>query len=157
MIDIERTIVRINGLPVPTSLLSAMRERRWRCPTAPVLRRVFREEPVKAVLFDLGEMRAANERWLHEKDASFFGHRDDRLPPGDIDNARSLLLGMLGPDLPFALDFRSSVETPTVLYLHSGGDRWITVARHVDHLLSRLHLDGRVCTAESPSSRRSPQ
>lgn len=156
MIDADR-MVRINGLPVPPSLLCAIREHRWRCPSPLTLRRVFREDPVKAQLYDLVAMRDANERWLRETDPAFFGHRDDRVPPGDIDNARSLLLGTLGPELPFALDYRASMDSPSVLYLHSGGDRWITIARHVEHLLSRLRLDGRVCSSESSSNGRIPQ
>lgn len=140
---VERTIVRINGLPLPDGLIRAMDERRWRCPSGAVLRRVFRENPVNAVLLDLGGMRIENLRWRAETNPAFFGHRDDHLPPGDIDRSRSVILGTLGPDLPFALDYRASIEHPTVLYLHSGGDRWITVARHIDELLTRLQLDGR--------------
>jgi len=140
----------INGLPLPSSLVRAMGERRWRCPPEFVLRRVFRETPVRAVLHDLESMRRANERWLAETNPAFFGHADDRLPPGDIDPARSVILGEIGPDLPFALDYRVSLEQPAVLYLHSGSDRWIRVARHIDDLLARLRLDAR---ATAPSER----
>lgn len=135
--------VHINGLPLPAALLRAMDEGRWRCPVGSVWRRVFREQPVRARLYDLAVMRDENRIWREQKDPAFFGHCDDKSPPGDIDPTRSLLLGALGPDMPFALDYRVSIEEPRVLYLHTEGDRWITVARDIEHLLASLRLNGR--------------
>lgn len=132
----------IHGLPLPAALLRALAERRWRCPPESHLRRVFRERPIRAEFFDLQALRDANRRWHAERDPAFVGHPDAKAPPGDIEPARSLILGVLGPDLPFALDYRVSLDEPRVLYLHSGGDRWITVARDIEQLLARLHLDG---------------
>ena len=133
--------VRINGLQLPLALTLAIDERRWRSPAESLLRRVFREKPVRVRLFDLAAMREENRAWLEVRDRAFFGHLDEKQPPGDIDPARSLLLGTLGPHLPFALDYRVSQEDPRVLYLHSGGDRWITVACNIEMLLARLKLN----------------
>ncbi|MCY1057348.1 hypothetical protein [Nannocystis sp. SCPEA4] len=133
--------MQINGLQLPGALTRAIAERRWRPPSLDLLRRVFRESPVAVRLYDLEAMRAANLRWLEEKDPAYFGHLDDKKPPGDIDPARSLLLGILGPHMPFALDYRVAGDRPRVLYLHSGGDRWITIAGDVEQLLARLRLD----------------
>lgn len=133
--------MEINGLRLPGALTRAITEQRWRPPLVDAVRRVFRESPVAIRLYDLDEMRAANHRWLEEKDPAYFGHSDDKKPPGDIDPARSLLLGILGPHMPFALDYRVAGDRPRVLYLHSGGDRWITVAGDVEQLLARLQLD----------------
>lgn len=135
--------MQINGLQLPRALTRAIDERRWVCPAGSALRRVFRETPVRAELYDLERMRERNRRWLEEKDPAYFGHADDKTPPGDIDPASSLLLGALGPDMPFALDYRVSPAEPRVLYLHSGGDRWILIASDIEQLLARLHLDGR--------------
>jgi len=132
--------VRINGLLLPLALSLAIAGQRWRAPEESLLRRVFRERPIRARLFDLVTMREENRAWLEVKDRAFFGHTDTKHPPGDIDPASSLLLGTLGPDLPFALDYRPPSEEPRVVYLHSGGDRWITVACSVEDLLSRLGL-----------------
>lgn len=140
----------INGLPLPRALTLAMEEHRWRAPAEPLLRRVFREKPVRVTLFDLAAMRLENRAWRDSKDRAYFGHLDDRQPPGDIDPSSSLLLGTLGPHLPFALDFRLSPQDPRVLYLHSGGDRWITVACNIEQLLTRLKLN------EPRSARTSP-
>ena len=133
--------VEINGLTLPRSLTLALEEQRWRAPAESLLRRVFREKPVRLRLFDLATMRLENRAWRDVKDRAFFGHFDDRQPPGDIDPATSLLLGTLGPHLPFALDYRLSHDDPRVLYLHSGGDRWITVACNIEQLLVRLKLN----------------
>lgn len=143
--------VRINGLPLPRSLTLAIEGQRWRCPAEPLLRRVFREKPVRVRLFDLATMREENRAWREEKDRAFLGHFDDKQPPGDIDPASSLLLGTLGPHLPFALDYRVSRDNPRVLYLHSGGDQWITVASDIEQLLARLRLDAPRSTRASVS------
>jgi hypothetical protein len=134
--------VYINGLALPRALVRAMAEGRWRCPAGSLLRRVFREPPVQARLYDLAAMRERNRRWCEQKDPAFFGRSDDKVPPGDIEPARSLLLGELGPDMPFALDYRVSPAEPRVLYLHTNGDQWITIARDIEHLLSALRLTG---------------
>ncbi|MDC0722428.1 hypothetical protein [Nannocystis bainbridge] len=133
--------MQINGLSLPGALTRAIGERRWRRPAVEALRRVFRESPVRVQLYDLEAMQAANQRWLAEKDPAYLGHSDDKKPPGNIDPATSLLLGHLGPHMPFALDYRVSGERPRVLYLHSGGDQWITVAGDIEQLLARLQLD----------------
>ncbi|MFZ6182469.1 hypothetical protein [Nannocystis pusilla] len=134
--------MQINGLHLPTALTRAIGEQRWRRPPVDALRRVFRESPIRVQLYDLDAMHAANRGWLNEKDPAYFGHSDDKKPPGNIDPARSLLLGLLGPHMPFALDYRISSDRPRVLYLHSGGDQWITVAGDIEQLLARLQLDG---------------
>lgn len=135
--------VRIGSLPLPEGLLCAMYERRWVCPPMPVLKRVFRETPTKPVFYPREALPDTHARWLKETNPAFFGHPDPQAPPGDIDRELSLLLGELGPDCLFALDFRASMSKPSVIYLHSGGDRWITVAPTIDDLLHRLRLDGR--------------
>lgn len=133
----------INGLALPAALVQAIDDGRWRCPSGTLLRRVFRERPVQATLYDLTAMRAENRRWREQRDPAFIGHPDDKIQPGDIDPTRSLLLGALGPDMPFALDYRVSTASPRVLYLHTDGDRWITIARDIEHLLAGLRLSGR--------------
>jgi hypothetical protein len=52
----------------------------------------------------------------------------------------SILIGDLGNDMPFALDFRPSRATPRVIYLTLETGRWITVAPTVELLLDRLGL-----------------
>lgn len=138
----------INGLALPVALIEAIGAGRWRCPSEAILRRFFREHPVRATLYDLTAMRVENRRWREQKDPAFIGHADDKNQPGDIDPTRSLLLGELGPDMPFALDYRLSATNPRVLYLHTGGDRWITIARDIEQLLAGLRLNPRTAAAD---------
>ncbi|MBF9128554.1 hypothetical protein I0C86_06055 [Plantactinospora sp. S1510] len=51
----------------------------------------------------------------------------------------SLLLGDLGSDQPFALDFRRSVDTPSVVYLDSKM-RWVEVAPTIEAFITELDL-----------------
>ncbi|MFO0634673.1 MAG: hypothetical protein U0168_17660 [Nannocystaceae bacterium] len=141
--------IEINGLRLPASLGAALHDGRWRRPSDARLERVFRERPSALVMFDLPTMRRVNRRWREETNPAFFGHPDDRAPPGDICPGRSLWLGLLGPDTPFALDYRQDIAAPAVVSLHSGGDRWITVAADVERLLARLGLD-RAASARAP-------
>ncbi len=133
--------IRINDLLLPSALVRAIETHRWRRPTALALQRVFREKPSGAVFLDLAGMLERNATWRSETNPAYFGHADDRSPPGDIDPRCSLVIGEIGTELPFALDYRGNPDAPSVVYLHSGGDRWITVARRVEDLLSRLGLD----------------
>ncbi len=133
--------LHVNELPLPAALVRAMHEGRWRVPSQAVLRRVFRERPIAPVFFDLPRMIVENERWLRETDPAYFGHADTQAPPGDLNPAQSVLIGAMGPELPIALDYRRGLEQPSVVYLHSGGDRWITIARGFRELLSRFDAD----------------
>ncbi|MGI5232756.1 hypothetical protein [Actinoallomurus sp. CA-142502] len=68
---------------------------------------------------------------------------DRAATPGDIDPRRSVLIGDLGHEMPFALDFRTSWGRPRVVYLTIGTDRWIPVAPDAEVLLDRLGLSGK--------------
>lgn len=133
----------VYGMPLPEALTRALVERRWVSPPRADLRRVFREASANPVFYDLTGIRRVNARWRVETNPAFFGHPDTQSPPGDLDPRSSLLLGELAADCPFALDYRRSFERPHVVYLHSGGDRWITVARDIDELIVRLRMNDR--------------
>lgn len=131
----------VNDLPLPPALAEAIADGRWRVPSRAMLERVFRERPTAPAFHDVAAMRTVNHRWRNETDATYLGRSDSQSPPGDLDPARSLIVGELGPELLIALDYRTDADDPSVVYLHSGGDQWITVATGVRKLLSRLGLD----------------
>jgi hypothetical protein len=133
----------INGLPLPQTLVDAITEGQWRNPGTDALRRVFREAPVDPTFYGFRRLERENARWRKEDDPAYFGRPDGKQPPGDIDPEQSLLIGDMGPDLPIALDFRASPDDPRVLYLHSGGDSWITIAASFEELLVKLGLAAR--------------
>ena len=136
--------VTINGLALPAALLSALDEGRWVAPEdESLLERVFSEKPQHATFYTLEYMRFENRRWpeAESRVPMYLGTPDASSPPGDIDPRRSVLIGDLGYDMPFALDFRTSPAAPRVVYLTLERGRWITVAPTVDVLLHRLGID----------------
>jgi hypothetical protein len=135
--------VEIDGLPVPAALVRVVREGRWG-PPADDSRfvAVFGEPAVQPVFLPLDRM-GANARWIDqlvddEVRAWYVCWPASEWPPGDIDPVRSLLVGDLGPEMPFALDYRRSTASPSVVYLTGRG--WREVARDVETLVEKLGL-----------------
>ncbi|MGN9842033.1 hypothetical protein ACTMTI_28290 [Nonomuraea sp. H19] len=132
--------IAINGLPLPAALRRAIHEGRWAPPDPAVLLAVFGEKPVQPRCYGVAEMEFENDLWLTNTDALYLGSPDPARPPGDLDPKTSLLIGDLGPDMPFALDYRVA-GAPTVVYLTLDGV-WVTVAPSIDALLRRFEADG---------------
>ena len=131
---------KINGLPLPSELLRLLDDGRWQAPAdMGLLNDVFRDKPFQPSFYTLDQMRVENKNWPAETRPQYVGSHDPLDPPGDIDPRRSILIGDLGPDMPFALDFRNE-GIPQVVYLFSGGDRWKTVARSFPELVVLLGL-----------------
>ncbi|GLY91490.1 hypothetical protein [Actinoallomurus iriomotensis] len=135
---------QINGLPLPGALCAAIEDRRWAPPADELLTRVFGDRPQGPRFYSLDHMRFENHRWPEVGSGlpAYLGSPDAAAPPGDIDPRRSVLIGDLGHEMPFALDFRTSWDRPRVVYLTIGTDRWITVAPDAEVLLDRLGLSG---------------
>jgi hypothetical protein len=137
--------VQINGLPLPDALRAAIEGGRWTPPADDVLARVFGDRPQGASFYSLDYMAVENRDWpgVATRLPVFVGSPDPSAPPGDIDPGASFLIGDLGYDMPFALDFRPSRDAPRVVYLTLRTGRWVTVAPTVEVLLDRLGLGGR--------------
>jgi hypothetical protein len=88
------------------------------------------------------EQMRRNRRWLDqildEYRPFYLGRPNPDQPPGDVDPDRSLLIGDLGPEMPFALDYRPGLAAPTVIYLGNPG--WVEVAPNMATLLDRLAM-----------------
>jgi hypothetical protein len=84
-----------------------------------------------------------NAAWHGEEDPSareqYLGSPSVERPPGDIDPALSLLIGFLGPDQHFALDYRRLRSRPSVVYLTTY-DGWVEISSDVERLLDSLGL-----------------
>ncbi len=137
--EVELTI---EGLRVPEILLLAIREGRWVAPRDSVLlATIFGETPQCPIFYKLDGLVRENQVWHSKMDLEerewYVGLRSLKSPPGDIDPTRSLLIGDLGPDRPFALDYRTSETDPSVLYLRSDNG-WVEIAPNVGTLLSLL-------------------
>ncbi len=136
--------VIIDGLPVPSVLLRAVRQGRWVAPdrSSSMYREVFGDDAVVPQFLPLSRM-TANRRWLDDMPEDYrgfyLGQPDRQRPPGDVDPDQSLLIGDLGPDQPFALDYRPSLAGPSVIYLSTTAD-WIEVAPNIETLIERLGI-----------------
>lgn len=73
--------------------------------------------------------------------AEYLGTPSTLAPPGDIMQDRSIFIGDLGPDMPFALDYRQTNKEPSVIFLSIYGG-WRQVAPTVADLMSSLELGG---------------
>jgi hypothetical protein len=136
--------VIIDGLLVPATLLEIVHQGRWTAPNrlSPVYREVFYDEAAQPEFLMPHRMRA-NRRWidaiLPEYREFYLGRPDATRPPGDIDPDQSLLIGDLGPDQPFSLDYRQSDHAPTVIYLSTTAN-WIEVAPDIATFIVQLGI-----------------
>lgn len=132
-------VIEINGLPLPAALVTAIRNDAWTNFDAATLSQVFKADPEDPCFYTLELMQLENENWpiFAKRIPGLCGNPDISRPPGDIDPLLSLLIGDLGPDLPFALDFRTSLLSPRVLFTPTAG-RWVTIAPRIEDLLIGL-------------------
>ena len=132
----------VGGLEVPDDLLWVAESIEWtryseesRLEVA-LVESVFGEAPDPGWRFyTTDEIVGMAEHWHAEQDASWFGREGC-----DIQPARSVLIGELGYDRPFALDYRA--ETPCVRFMTIDA-RWIRAADSVTDLLRRLGISKR--------------
>jgi len=132
--------VEVCGFELPDEIVALMSDERWtayteqeRLPPA-LVAEVFGEEPDPTwKVYDLDEMRSVTEDWHQECDPQWFGSA-----PDDIDGPRSVLIGELGYDRPFALDFRS--ESPVVRFMTMDA-RWVMVAETAAALVEALGIE----------------
>ena len=96
--------------------------------------RVFGEEPCESWRFySASGMKGATKHWHEEGNPDWFGRGLDGIVP-----KASVLIGDLGVDRIFALDYRTS--EPSVRFMTIDA-RWICVAASVSEFLSRLGLE----------------
>jgi hypothetical protein len=131
----------IAGLPIPPGLIAVIQAGKWNPPTAPqVYIDVFGELPDHPMFYGLDQMACENRSWRRSSVEEEFGNPVGGRSVG-IDPTRSVLIGDLAPDMPFALDYRDSEESPNVLYrTYRGIIVWVRIADDVDELLERLKI-----------------
>jgi hypothetical protein len=132
--------VRVCGFELPDEIVRVASEERWTAYTemerlpAAVVERVFGEAPDPTWKFyGLDEAREVTEEWHDEDDPGWFGSA-----PDDIEPRKSVLIGELGYDRPFALDFRG--EHPVVRFMTIDG-RWVQIADSSAGLLAALGIE----------------
>ena len=130
----DRTVM---GLALPDDWDGLVSKPRWTAhredarvaPT--VVESIFGEAPDRSWRFyTFDEVVTETEDWHQEEDPAWFG-----IEPDGIDPEPSVLIGELGYDRPFALDFRT--PTPCVRFMRVDG-RWPVVADSLSDLIVRL-------------------
>jgi hypothetical protein len=121
------TAPEVGGLPLPEPLLAVLDQGRWQPPAdETLLARVFGDEPDWASFYDLPTMRHQNRSFQS-------GSADEHLPgiyhQGlGIEPGRAVIIGDLGADMPFALDYRAAGAGAGPRVLYFGPDGWVEVA-----------------------------
>ena len=130
----------INGLTLPRQLDTLLSSGRWRTPDQARLTRIFGESSTHASFYGLEAMQRENREWPQETIPDFLGAPSSSHPPGDIDPRRSVLIGDLGHDVPFALDYRTLEADPAVVFLATRTPGWITIAPTFSTFVANLGL-----------------
>lgn len=128
-------VVEIGRMVIPEALVRAVHDGSWtQSKSDEVLRRVFGDEPDWPVFYDLQSMIRQNE---------FFHKRSPQQVWGDVtqtslgvEPGRAVVIASLGADMPIALDYRESWESPRVIYLGPSG--WVHITSDVEALLDAL-------------------
>jgi hypothetical protein len=132
-----KIVTTVAGYVLPGALDAVARSPRWTAYVEGdrlgpnVVEAAFGERPDSTWRFyTIDEMEAMTEAWRQEKDPGWFGET-----PDDIRPESSVLIGELGYDRPFALDYRSCVPVVRLMNLAA---RWPVVASSSSELLARL-------------------
>jgi hypothetical protein len=133
--------LQVLGHRIPAALEVLLKEGRWVPPAdEQVFLEIFGERPNEAHFFDLAELVRCNELWRELEPLDIFWEPEVDTSLG-IDLRLSVLIGVLGTDMPFVLDYRESDVVPRVLYLASSdGFAWVQVASDVEDLIHRLDV-----------------
>lgn len=133
-------MTEVAGFVLPPELVRVAEQSQWSDYTEGirldplVVDHVFGERPDSTWRFySIDEVEVETLLWQQESDPAWFGES-----PDDLEPASSLLIGELGYDRPFALDYRPAV--PAVRLLCFDG-RWRLVAASASELLQRLGFE----------------
>lgn len=128
---------KINGLLLPPKLVSALAEGTW-IATDKHWTDVFPEEEVVIPqLYSFELIKMVNNTWINGSHPDFVGWVDGSVMPGDLVPDRSLLIGELQGDSMIALDYRSTFDNPSVVFLDMKG-RWVMAAVDFDEFWHHL-------------------
>lgn len=131
-------------MALPTSLVAAIEQGVWRVPAdINRLQAVFGCEAVDPRFYSAQGIISETRGWHSMSDrevlAQYLGEASPSAPPGDIVQDKSIFIGDLGPDMPFALDYRQAGKEPPVIFLTLYGG-WQQVALTVSDLMVSLGL-----------------
>ncbi|MEO3924736.1 SMI1/KNR4 family protein [Micromonosporaceae bacterium B7E4] len=136
-------MIVVNELPVPSLLLEAVNSGHWAPPAdRRLMSAVFDEDPDYPAFYSLKAMVEQTEG-LFSLDPEiltwYLGDVDGDDRPGAISADRTVLIGDLGLERPFALDYSESIPSPSVVFLAKNG-RWRQIAPDIASLLVLLKI-----------------
>ncbi|MGI5145015.1 SMI1/KNR4 family protein [Plantactinospora sp. CA-294935] len=136
-------MIVVNELPVPPVLVEAVNNGHWAPPADKrLMSAVFGEDPDYPAFYSLKAMVEQTEG-LFNLDLDiltwYLGDVDGVDRPGVISTDRTVLIGDLGLERPFALDYSESIPSPGVVFFAENG-RWRQVAPDVASLLVLLKI-----------------
>lgn len=132
----------IFGMPLPGCLAASIQDRSWMSlANSPKLEKVFDQAPRRPRFYSISGIVAATKWWRDELDEEtlrcYFGTSEEIATLGCMSRMKTVIIGGLGPDLPFVLDYRDSLADPSVAFLGEG-DAWRRVSDNVCDLLVML-------------------
>ncbi|MFI6246987.1 hypothetical protein [Streptomyces sp. NPDC051016] len=132
----------IFDMPLPACLVKSIQDGSWMdLAASPKVEKVFGQAPVRPRFYSFSGINGATKWWRDELDEEtldcYFGASGEHVDPGYMSRAKTVIIGDLGPDLPFVLDYRDSLTDPGVAFLGEEG-AWRKVAGNVCDLLLML-------------------
>jgi hypothetical protein len=145
---VVREPLMVNGLPLPGELVALMQQGRWKAPSErSEVDRLFPENGGLCLYQLDGMVRETRTLFSpHLQGPMWLGVPDSNHHPGDIDPRLAVLIADLGIgyDQPIALDYRPSIDRPSVITLRwsERGDenRWILVAPDIEEFARMVLL-----------------
>ncbi|GGL74855.1 hypothetical protein GCM10010129_18280 [Streptomyces fumigatiscleroticus] len=130
------------GMPLPDCLVTSIRDRSWMdLAGSPRVEQVFGQAPVKPRFYSIAGITEATRWWRDELDEEtlrcYFGTSAESAIPGHMSRMKTVIVGDLGPDLPFVLDYRDSPVDPSVAFLGEEG-AWRKISDNICDLLLML-------------------
>lgn len=139
--------MNINNLTIPDFLSSLIAKNEWNgirrlknCPGHTSLCFYSYEQ------METETMGLVEDYKIHVGDESevlgmhFFGTAKKGCVPGNLDPSQSILIGDVGFDAPFSLDFRSSMTNPQVIFFNSKL-QWTKIADNIQDFWELIETD----------------
>ncbi|ROQ68463.1 hypothetical protein EDD93_2930 [Streptomyces sp. 840.1] len=130
------------SLPLPACLVESIKNGSWAdLANSPRIEAVFGQAPVRPRFHSISQMTGMTTWWREELDEEtlqcYLGTSEARPMPGTMSRLNTVIIGNLGPDLPFVLDYRGSFTNPSVHFLGEG-DSWKRISDNVCALIHAL-------------------
>ncbi|MFI6704374.1 hypothetical protein ACIBJC_36505 [Streptomyces sp. NPDC050509] len=129
-------------MSLPACLVESIKDCSWMSlANSPRIEAVFGQASVRPGFHSISGMTGMTKWWREELDEEtlqcYFGTSEECAAPGYMSRMKTVIIGNLGPDLPFVLDYRESSVDPSVAFLGEG-DSWQRISENVCDLILAL-------------------